>query len=407
MSKLIAGLLMIFLLNSSTYAEKTLEDYILSAQSLIDAGDYEAAIIPIYRAFEIDSTSVRAYFERARVYEGMAVYDAAYHDYEIACNSGEIDAACTKLSEITELLDNYGNDESPTAIDRHICFLPIYSVDYKKVQQAHQQLQNGKTFFPDIASRQSDLGPFTEVTCLNYGEIEPALVFTLDTLTVSKVSEIVAGLHGYFIFLKLYDGPERNLGSYPWEPVLAALRDSAGVVVTEPDSTGAEGVADARESRRSRRHQDEDQTEETEGADAPPSDDSRRSRRHRSTESVDVIAPEAGADEDKPILPELADIYDEPKFIPYDVAPKPIKKIPPEYPAEGNGLYGDVLLQVLVDKDGAVINAKVHASFDPGDHGFDEAALAAIGQWTFEPAVWHDQPIAVWVVQKVSFLAPQ
>ena len=64
---------------------------------------------------------------------------------------------------------------------------------------------------------------------------------------------------------------------------------------------------------------------------------------------------------------------------------------PPMYPPAlaGSGRYAKVGLQVLVDENGAVIEARVErASVDDGsaDAEFREAALAAARQARFEPA---------------------
>ena len=69
-----------------------------------------------------------------------------------------------------------------------------------------------------------------------------------------------------------------------------------------------------------------------------------------------------------------------------------------EYPAaaRSEGLSGRVELELVVGADGAVHDAKVSAS---AGHGFDEAALAAAWQLSFEPASRAGEPVAA----RVSF----
>jgi TonB family protein len=69
-----------------------------------------------------------------------------------------------------------------------------------------------------------------------------------------------------------------------------------------------------------------------------------------------------------------------------DVTPPTLKDHPsPTYPPDAlrDRVEGNVGLEVEIDDTGHVISAKVT---QPAGHGFDEAALAIIKSWTFEPA---------------------
>lgn len=70
----------------------------------------------------------------------------------------------------------------------------------------------------------------------------------------------------------------------------------------------------------------------------------------------------------------------------FAVAPKPIHSVHPDYPEAmlKEGAEGKVTVAVLIDAEGAVKDAQV-AKVE-GREGFEEAALAAAMQWTFEPA---------------------
>ena len=68
------------------------------------------------------------------------------------------------------------------------------------------------------------------------------------------------------------------------------------------------------------------------------------------------------------------------------VTPPSLKAHPDAvYPPDAlrDRIEGSVGLEITIDERGAVVDARVT---QPAGHGFDEAALAAVRQWTFEPA---------------------
>ena len=67
------------------------------------------------------------------------------------------------------------------------------------------------------------------------------------------------------------------------------------------------------------------------------------------------------------------------------VLPVLVEQVPPAWPAHAleAGLEAQVRLEVLVSEQGRVLDAQV---MEPVGHGFDEAALQAVGDWVFEPA---------------------
>lgn len=77
----------------------------------------------------------------------------------------------------------------------------------------------------------------------------------------------------------------------------------------------------------------------------------------------------------------------------------------PEYPAQALAarVAGTVVLEVSIDETGRVADAKV---LQPAGHGFDEAALAAVKTWTFEPARQSGAPIRSSVQLSVPFAPP-
>lgn len=94
-------------------------------------------------------------------------------------------------------------------------------------------------------------------------------------------------------------------------------------------------------------------------------------------------------------LPKLGD------YIYADELPVLITDVLPKYPeiAREAGSEGDVLLRVLVGKDGRV--ADVHV--DQSNPMFDQSATDAARKWVFKPALSNNRPVAVWITRRVRF----
>lgn len=93
-----------------------------------------------------------------------------------------------------------------------------------------------------------------------------------------------------------------------------------------------------------------------------------------------------------------------PKFGEYvyvEELPEAITKSTPAYPdiAREAGVDGTVMVQALVGKDGKVHDTKVVKSIPM----LDQAAVAAVKQWVFKPALSNNKPVAVWVAVPVRF----
>lgn len=103
-----------------------------------------------------------------------------------------------------------------------------------------------------------------------------------------------------------------------------------------------------------------------------------------------VVAPPS---EDE--LPKLGE------YVYVEELPEAITKVSPEYPdiARQANVDGTVMLQVLVGKDGKVKDAKVVKSVAM----LDAAAVAAVKQWIFKPALSNNKPVAVWVAVPMKF----
>ena len=86
-----------------------------------------------------------------------------------------------------------------------------------------------------------------------------------------------------------------------------------------------------------------------------------------------------------------------------DKAPQPLRKLPPRYPlaAQERGVEGEVVLKVLVAKDGSVKRVLVDRAKPAGV--FERAARATVRKWRFSPATFRGKPVTVWVSQTISF----
>ena len=94
-------------------------------------------------------------------------------------------------------------------------------------------------------------------------------------------------------------------------------------------------------------------------------------------------------------LPKLGD------YVYVEELPEAITKVSPVYPdiARQASVDGTVLVQALVGKDGKVKDAKVVKSIPM----LDDAAVNAVNQWVFKPALSNNKPVAVWVAVPVRF----
>jgi hypothetical protein len=103
----------------------------------------------------------------------------------------------------------------------------------------------------------------------------------------------------------------------------------------------------------------------------------------------------------------------EPQYTYADELPELIHKVEPEYPpsAFARGIEDTIPVAVLVCRSGRVLDAYVPLTFThPGDAEpierdpkLVDAALAAVRQYVFKPALVAGQPIATWVHTNVSF----
>ncbi|MFH1834170.1 MAG: TonB family protein, partial [bacterium] len=89
-------------------------------------------------------------------------------------------------------------------------------------------------------------------------------------------------------------------------------------------------------------------------------------------------------------------------FFPVEEEPYPIQNPAPVYPemARAAEVEGVVLVRAMVNKEGRIEKAFVIS----GHPMLDEAALAAIRAWVFQPAMQQHRPVKVWVTVPIRFV---
>ncbi len=90
------------------------------------------------------------------------------------------------------------------------------------------------------------------------------------------------------------------------------------------------------------------------------------------------------------------------EFIPFEMPPMVVKRVEPVYPelARKAGLQSKIVVKALVDKRGQVKRVVPIQ----GHEIFHEAAVQAIMQWVFKPALQQNEPVAVWVAIPLNFV---
>lgn len=86
-----------------------------------------------------------------------------------------------------------------------------------------------------------------------------------------------------------------------------------------------------------------------------------------------------------------------------DEPPRPVAQTPIPYPARAKaaGVTGYVVLSLLIGPTGQIEKVKVLESQPSGV--FDDAAVAGVQTWRFEPASYRGENVRVWARQRVRF----
>jgi protein TonB len=126
----------------------------------------------------------------------------------------------------------------------------------------------------------------------------------------------------------------------------------------------------------------------------------------KSQEEIAAATPSMSSQDDKGQSIVVAPPTDEelPKYGEYvyvEELPEAVTRVAPQYPdlAREASVDGTVMVQALVGKDGRVKDTRVVKSIPM----LDAAAVAAVRQWVFKPALSNNKPVAVWVAVPVNF----
>ncbi|MEW6750156.1 MAG: energy transducer TonB [Candidatus Latescibacterota bacterium] len=109
--------------------------------------------------------------------------------------------------------------------------------------------------------------------------------------------------------------------------------------------------------------------------------------------------------EETEAVPEVIELEEEEEEIveiwKVEKQPEPVKTVRPEYPeiARKANITGKVTVKALVTKEGKVERAEAMS----GPEVFHDAAVKAVLQWTFTPAIQNDRPVKVWVSVPFDF----
>jgi periplasmic protein TonB len=92
-------------------------------------------------------------------------------------------------------------------------------------------------------------------------------------------------------------------------------------------------------------------------------------------------------------------------FTEYDTPPTPVENPMPAYPPKfrSSGIQGVVLLDVTVNADGTVGDIAIKKSLLTGLGGPDEAAVTAVKNWIFKPALKDNKPVSAKVNIPIPF----
>jgi protein TonB len=134
----------------------------------------------------------------------------------------------------------------------------------------------------------------------------------------------------------------------------------------------------------------------------------------KSQEEIAAATPSMTTEDDKGASIIIAPQSDDelPKYGDYvyvEEFPEAITKVAPVYPdiAREASVDGTVMVQALVGKDGRVKDTRlVDKSGKPVTSSIpmlDAAAITAVRQWVFKPALSNNKPVAVWVAVPLKF----
>ena len=86
------------------------------------------------------------------------------------------------------------------------------------------------------------------------------------------------------------------------------------------------------------------------------------------------------------------------------IPPRITKKVEPRYPKEARkaGVQGHVTLHAVIASDGTIAKVEVVKSTSP-QHGFEDAAIAAVKQWRYRPGTIGGAAVPVYFTVTIGF----
>ena len=120
------------------------------------------------------------------------------------------------------------------------------------------------------------------------------------------------------------------------------------------------------------------------------------------TAIVNVHLVADGYDGSDCLAPGETEIRDDPNATrAFDSPPEPLLRVPPAYPdlARESGVEGTVQVRAFICACGQVSNVSVVSSIPL----LDEAAVTAVEQWIYKPALANGEPVTTWVTIPVKF----
>jgi TonB family protein len=153
------------------------------------------------------------------------------------------------------------------------------------------------------------------------------------------------------------------------------------------------------------RKQQEDKRKQSEVAEQRRREEQTIATQQEMSQTAPVDVGTGSGKGDSLVVQQDIKVEDEPDinaFVPVEKEPQPVKRISPPYPetAKRAGVEGKVFIKALVDREGKVKKAVILKS---DAEIFNQAALDAVYQWVFTPAVMKNRPITVWVVVPFNF----
>ncbi len=121
------------------------------------------------------------------------------------------------------------------------------------------------------------------------------------------------------------------------------------------------------------------------------------------TQDIDTVAFTSEWEDDNIPLPSDNSDENAVSFMSVEIQPQLVKRVIPEYPelARRAGLEGTVYLKAVIDTTGHVRSVAIMRS---DNEIFNQAAIEAVKQFIFKPAIQNGRKVTVWISIPVKFV---